>query len=243
MEKSIDPLILTNAAGPSGLQSTNPPNTAMLGGMSRIWFCILVALVAATFADPLVEFASNAGAFGRCDCTDHSNVDIVPALCVGLLLGIALLSLRIRKALVGRSVAAPPTWRASDEVLRPSLLARLIPAVFAIQLAVLYAMETAEQFIVGGFALGGTIWLGGPVPISLAVHAAFGIIAMFVISRALCTFTQTAVRIAVFLRISTALSARGPRRMFARFRYPAAFRCAAPLVCRIGERAPPLLTA
>lgn len=209
----------------------------------RTWFCILAALVAAAFADPLVEFASNAGAFGRCDCTDHSNLDVVPALCVGLSLGIALLALRIRKVLAGRAVAAPASRRAPDEVLLPSLLARLVPVVFAIQLAVLYAMETAEQFLVGGDALGGTIWLGGPLPISLAVHAAFAILATFAIGRALCTFTQTALRIAVFLRLSTTMSARGPRRMFAQFRYPAAFCRTAPLVCRIGERAPPLLTA
>ena len=210
----------------------------------RTWFCIVVAVVAAAFADPLVEFASNAGAFGPCNCTDHSNLDVIPALGVGLLFGIALLTLRIRNLLAGWAVADPATWlKASGDALRPGLLARLVPAVFAIQIAVLYAMETAEQFIVVGHALGGTIWLGGPVPISFAVHALIGVIATLVIGRTLCAFTHTAARMVVFLRRSIAVAARGPRQMYAHLRYPAKFRRSAPLVCRIGERAPPLLTA
>jgi hypothetical protein len=196
----------------------------------RTWFCILVAVVAAAFADPLVEFASNAGAFGRCDCTDHSNLDVLPALAAGILLGIALLSLRIRNVLAGQPVVAPA-------------VRRIVPAVFAIQIAVLYAMETAEQFVVDGHVLGGSIWLGGPLPISLAIHAAFGIVATYAIGRALRAFTQTAVQIVVLLRLSKAIAARAPRRMIERFPYPASFRRTTPLLCRIGERAPPLFTA
>jgi hypothetical protein len=203
----------------------------------RTWFCILVAVVAAALADPLVEFASNAGAFGRCNCTDHSNLDVFPALFVGLVLGIALLSLRIRKLLVASFGRTP----APAAVLAPRPLMRIVPVVFAIQLAVLFAMETTEQFIVRGHGLGGTIWLGAPVPISLAIHATFAIIATFAISRLLCTITQASVRIVIFLR-AIVLSARGQLRTLAPLRYPMAFRRTTPLVCRNGMRAPPLLT-
>jgi hypothetical protein len=208
----------------------------------RTWFCIVVAVVAAAFADPLVEFASNAGVFGTCNCTDHSNLDVIPALSIGLLLGILLLSVRVRN-LLGRWAADPATWlKASGDALRPGMFARLVPTVLAIQIAVLYAMETAEQFIVAGHALGGTIWLGAPTPVSLAVHALIGVCATLIIGRTLFACTNKAARIVVFLRRAIAVSAGGPRQMFAHLRYPAKFRRTAPIVCLNGLRAPPLVT-
>ena len=42
--------------------------------------------MAAAIADPLVEFASNAGWFGAGNFTDHSNLDVVPALFAGVAL-------------------------------------------------------------------------------------------------------------------------------------------------------------
>jgi hypothetical protein len=220
------------------------PSMVSASTPQRILFCMVAAVVAAAFADPLVELASNAGVFGSGNFTDHSNLDVLPALGVGLLLGIALLAAGVRKLLTRGAVASPATrLGASHDRPRPGLLAQLVPAIFATQIAALYAMETAEQFVVAGHALGGTIWLGGPVPVSLAVHALIGIIATFVIGRTLVPFTRTAARIVVFLRGSTTVAARGPRRAFAQFRHPANFRRSTPLVCRIGERAPPLLTA
>lgn len=200
-------------------------------------FCIVVAIGAAALADPLVEFLSNAGLFGRCNCTDHSNLDVIPALCVGLALGAGLLALRVRYLLARGAIAAPATWLASGAIERPGVLVRCLPAIVAIQLVALYAMETAEQVIVTGHSLGGTIWLGGPIAISLGIHAASAIVATFAIARALRASTTTAIRI--LLRLVIAMSARGPRRTPARLRYPASFRRLAPLVCRMGERGPP----
>ena len=111
----------------------------------RIWFCIAAALVAASIADPLVEFASNGGAFGAGSFTDHSNWDVFPALGAGVALVAVYIALRVRRALLRAGV---------HESLRPSALLALLPYVFAVQIALLYVMETAEQFVVAGHALG-----------------------------------------------------------------------------------------
>jgi hypothetical protein len=43
-------------------------------------FCLVVGISAATVADPLLEGASNAGWFGPGNYTDHSTLDVLPAL-------------------------------------------------------------------------------------------------------------------------------------------------------------------
>jgi hypothetical protein len=70
----------------------------------RAWFCIAAALVAASVADPLVEFASNRGVFGPGSFTDHSNRDVLPALCAGLAFGAVYVLLRARSILARRDV-------------------------------------------------------------------------------------------------------------------------------------------
>jgi hypothetical protein len=197
----------------------------------RTWFCVTAALVAAALANPLVEFVSNGGLFGACGCTDRSNVDVLPTISVGLLAGLSYLYLRVQHAFARD--ARPVSLN----------LPRLIPAIFALQILVLFTMETLEQIVVRGHALSGTTWLGGPLPISLAVHAATCLIATLLLARVLGAITRTAVRIVGLILRSSVVPARGPRKMFARFRYPASFRRPGPLRCRIGERAPPRLTA
>lgn len=206
----------------------------------RVWFCVGVAIIAAALADPLLEFASNAGAFGSCNCTDHSNLDVLPALLLGSLFGLRYLYLRVRRhfAAAGATDEGPPSG-----TLASNVLARLLPATFALQLLVLFTMETAEQAVVRGQVLGGLIWLGAPAPISLAVHALFCIAVTFIGAFILRTLTTTAVRIAGFILRAIASSARRPHGLFARFPYPVAFRRLVPVGCRIGERAPPRIAA
>jgi hypothetical protein len=111
-------------------------------------------------ADPLVEWASNAGRFGPGNFTDHSTADVVPALLVGVLFVATHLWLRVRRALTRGP--ASDLLRASRQAIGGGVL-RLLPLVFAIQMLVLYCMETSEQIAVVGHPLGGMIWLGGPV--------------------------------------------------------------------------------
>jgi hypothetical protein len=204
-----------------------------------MWFCVGVAVIAAALADPLVEFASNAGAFGPCSCTDHSNADVIPTLIAGLLLAARFLYLRVRQYYAGEVRRRPDWLRPMRDALGAAVLRRLLPAILALQLCVLFAIETTEQLVVRGHLLGGTIWLGAPAPISLAIHALFCIAVTLLAARALRTLTATAVRIVDLILRTIALTARSTSGSFAEFRRPLRFRRLVPVRCRIGERAPP----
>lgn len=182
-------------------------------------------MVAAALADPIVEFGSNAGWFGRGGLTDHSNLDVGPAL----LLGIGLLAIyMVRKAravLAGRAL--------------PRNALELVPWIFALQLSTLYIMETCEQLIACGHVLGAGVWLGGPAPISLAVHGALALAVTFALMRAKRALATTTLRA---IRSIVEVSRSGPAPLPLRgcwFRDPCSKELM-PVLCAIGERAPPL---
>jgi hypothetical protein len=87
---------------------------------------------------------------------------------------------------------------------------RLFPATFALQIAVLFGMETAEQYAIAGHALGGTVWLGGPVLISLAIHAVVGMIVAALFVRVLQQLAQSVVEAIAFFRLVLAWAALTP---------------------------------
>jgi len=194
----------------------------------RWWFCVAAAVIAAAVADPLVEAVSNSGCFGHGLFTDHSNLDVIPALVAGAVLGLCYLVLRVRRELV----------RASGYALR-SHFGRLLPLIVTLQFAVLYAMETVEQFAVAGHALGGTIWLGGPILFSVAVHAIVGVALAYGLAALARAFARTTVRaIALLCALATrALHVDAPLAL--RRRGTILRPCGAPILCRIGNRAPP----
>jgi len=200
----------------------------------RIWFCIAAALVAASIADPLVEFASNGGAFGAGSFTDHSNWDVFPALGAGVALVAVYIALRVRRALLRAGV---------HESLRPSALLALLPYVFAVQIALLYVMETAEQFVVAGHALGGVIWLGGPAPVSLAAHAVICVLTTFLLGRLACRLARSAVTPVAHIIAAIAVARRFATVTFSVVSRRADARRRAPLLSRTGLRAPPPLPA
>ncbi len=190
-------------------------------------FCLAVAVIAAAVADPVVEFASNAGWFGPGNFTDGSNLDVIPALVVG----IAVLALY----LIG-TARAVLAWTAL-----PRRIGSLVPAIFVLQIVALYVMETTEQLIVGGHTLGPAVWLGAPVFASLAIHAAFGVAITLWIARSARGLAATTLRVIRLMKATPSFAAHRfeilpPRRSDER-----SFRQLVPLLCRIGERAPPLL--
>jgi hypothetical protein len=206
----------------------------------QLWFCLAVAAISAAIADPLVEWASNAGRFGPGNFTDHSSADVVPALLVGVLFVVTHLLLRVRRALT--SGPAHDLLRASREALI-GRVTRLLPIMFAVQILALYCMETAEQLAVIGHPLGGTIWLGGPALVSLLVHALTCTLVACSASKALCALTQSAVQA---VRLILAMAAR-PARGVSPAELGRPTTCSSPIsffvLCNVGERAPPLLTA
>jgi len=198
-----------------------------MGKMSvRLGFCATLAVISAALADPLVEFASNSGWFGPGTFTDHSNLDVVPALAAGL--GLMVLYL-IRKArlLVG--------GRAFLRGVVP-----MLPAIFVLQIAVLCAMETTEQFVVFGHAFGPTIWLGAPPAISLAIHAAICVAIALWFGRSARTLAATTLRVIRLIRAIATLAARNTAVVGRRVFEARCFNDLAPVLCRIGERAPPI---
>jgi hypothetical protein len=206
-------------------------------GALRIWFCLAAGVIAAAIADPIVEFASNAGWFGAGNFTDHSYLDVLPALFAGGAFVAVVVILRVRGALLGRE-AAPGLLRASRDALR-SGVAALLPVTIAIQLCALYVMETAEQVAIFGHPLGGSIWLGGPVLLSLAVHASIGVLVGFAIAWAVRALTSTTLRFIRLVRALAAFPVHGMAPIGLRALRAIAFDLSCPVLCRIGERAPP----
>ena len=163
-------------------------------------FCLAVALTAAALVGPLVEYLADAGTFGPQSYTDRSNADVLPALCIGGLVAAALV-LALARRLVRPSAAAPTWAREAAEATRISRSQML--ATFGTQIAVLFVMETCEQIAIWGHPLGGTIWLGGPIAVSLVLHAIGGIAVAGIFSRAL---RWLAVRVAVVLWLVQSLA-------------------------------------
>ena len=190
-------------------------------------FCLAVAVIAAAIADPLVEFGSNLGWFGPGSLTDHSNLDVFPAL----LAGIALLALfmlhKARAVLAGRALSRG--W------------ATLFPAIFVLQIFTLYVMETIEQLLAFGHVLGPTIWLGAPPTICLAAHAVVCIAVACAIVRSRRTLAGTTLRvvrlIVAILTFVPQITAPISLRRFGNV----CFKEFLPVFCTIGERAPPII--
>jgi hypothetical protein len=208
----------------------------------RFWFCLAVAVISAATVDPVVEFASNHGVFGPGNFTDHSNLDVLPALLAGAFLAALIVALRVRSALADPASRPPDLLRASSRALRSGLL-RLLPMAFCMQIAVLFAMETTEQFAVAGHGLGGTIWLGGPVCLSLAAHAFACVVMAYALAKAIHACASATLRIIRFVHALVTLPTRTDPAVVTRRHDPLVRSLAHRSVRNIGERAPPLATA
>jgi len=165
----------------------------------RFWFSLAVAVISAAVADPLLEAASNAGAFGHGSYTDHSNLDVLPALAIGLVALAIHIGLRINVNVDADRETMKERLRRWDSALR-SRAATLLPLTFATQLLVLYSMETIEQVVVAGHPLGGLVWLGAPAVIALAVHALMCVVAFFVATAVMHELAWATLRVVKIIR-------------------------------------------
>lgn len=190
-------------------------------------FCLAVAVIAAAIADPLVEYVSNLGWFGPGSLTDHSNLDVFPALLGGIALLALFMVRKARAVLAGRALSTD--W------------ATLLPAIFVLQMFTLYVMETIEQLFAFGHVLSPTIWLGAPPTISLAVHAVVGMAVGCAIVHSRRTLARTTLRavrlIVAILTFAPQISAPILLRRFG----DVCFKEFLPVLCTIGERAPPII--
>ena len=198
--------------------------------MHKAIFCLAAAVTAAAAIDPAVEWLANAGFFGPGRFTDHSNLDVIPVLVLGLLFSVIFVA----------GSAHRIVRRFASEV---GSIPRLLPAIFVMQLLVLWSMETVEQIVVTGAPLGGTIWLGGPAMISLAFHALSCLVCTWLLARTLHWSANMVVAVVSFIRELFAV--RAPNRTLRRSRASeiAPSRFLEPILARLNGRAPPVPSA
>lgn len=210
----------------------------MLSTSVRLWFCVATAIIAAAIANPCVELASNVGWFGPGRFTDGSNLDVVPALLVGLAVIAWYVGVRIREVSSGERAEVIPQRVVANHAFATELLMVLL-AAFSIQMLVLFAMETAEQVFVYGHALGGWVWLGGPLIPSFTAHALFCILTTLALAMLLYRFERNAGRVARFILYAGRRSRDAYASLHSRKDSPVLH--SPSLHSRIGERAPPRL--
>jgi hypothetical protein len=208
---------------------------------SKIVFVLASAVAGAAAIDPLVERMSNAGVFGSGSFTDHSNLDVLPAFGVAAVLSLVFVIAAARRML-SRSCFAPAWLRNSAHALDGGALPKLIPAIFCVQLVVLFSMETLEQIAIAGHPMSGLLWLGGPPLISLLMHAAGCTVSAFALARVLHWSAQTLADAVFFVR---RLYAQRNNRSKPRSRRSAPPLCCflEPVLARLQGRAPPYLVA
>jgi hypothetical protein len=166
-------------------------NASSIGSL----FTFAAALVAAVAGDAVVEGLSNANLFWHGNYTDRSSLDLLPVLLLAVTALLAGVCWSMMRAARVRGISIRSLVLSTAHVLEPSTIRRLLPAVAIVQIIALYLMETTEQLAVFGRPLGGTIWLGGPVAVSLTIHLAFAVICAFALSTSLRTLAIMLARV------------------------------------------------
>lgn len=212
----------------------------------RFWlpFVLATALIAGGIGDPLVETIGDTGVFGP-DFHDTNHLGVLPALICGLVLILEIALLRCLQTL-RRDVRFERDWlMAIAHRFRSRSPLADVPYVFVLQLAVVFAIETAEQLLAGGKPEGGAAWLGGPVVFSLAAHALIAIVVtagLAWVTRGIATTLASLVRIAfaciALPAFRDAVAPLHERRDGTPFNHQQS-----PHARQIGERAPPPLLA
>jgi len=208
----------------------------------KLWFCLAAALIAAAAADPILEYASNSGWFGPGDFTDHSNWNVPGVAVIGLVLALVHLVLRTRASLAVAKRLAKNWFQQTSDAVGPNAV-RLIPFIFAAQIATLYLMETIEQLVVFGHLFGPTIWLGAPVLISLSGHAVACILITLAAARLMQSCANATLSIVRIVCAFATLALRDAQALICRLQDARTHCLPARFFCPVGERAPPFVTA
>jgi hypothetical protein len=103
-------------------------------------------------------------------------------------------------------------------------------------------MEASEQVLVRGHLLGGTIWLGGPVIVSLAAHAVTCVLVAFAVAKTVRTLAKATLHVICTVRALATLP-QPSTRVTLHDRSLVRLSTFGPVLCSIGERGPPLFSA
>jgi hypothetical protein len=223
---------------------------------SRLPFACAVALIAAAIGDPIVEAISNTGIFGH-GYSDNNHLGVIPTLIAGTALYVLLvIRLYLAKVNLCEITSRSKRSRRSATELRDDWLidiaryvnarpaAHDLPVIIALQFVALYLMESAEQLALGERLMGGTMWLGGPALFSVVAHTLITIACTLVIARVMRRIVKRVAQIVeTAIEFLLDIRAVGDTGVFAHRRIGfVVARTQARHACRIGERAPPLLT-
>jgi hypothetical protein len=213
------------------------PSFAAISGLA-------IAFVAAAIGDPLVETISNRGLFGSA-FIDRDQQSAVPVLVASILLGLLLLVARFRYAAALAGTESRDWVREVVAELSTTSSSRTVAPIFAVQLTVVYAMESCEHALGAGAAIAGLSWLGGPVIFSLLLHLAVCLLCISVVrhvTRALLPGLLAAI-CDVLDWIVLALGLDADRGVFVHTPERLARHSELTAAQRIRGRAPPSLTA
>jgi hypothetical protein len=161
----------------------------------RLAFALAVAFLGAATGDAVLEGISNAGLLWRGHYTDNSSVDLLPMLCVAAVALGTTLVLMVRTRMRRSRSCVRALLASASRALSLPMVARLLPAIFALQLLALFLMETCEQVAVYGHPLGGSLWLGAPVLASLFLHGAFAAASAFGLASFVTACAERIVRV------------------------------------------------
>jgi hypothetical protein len=152
---------------------------------------------------------------------------VAPAIAVGVALLVWYLAAKAHAVLAGRAL--------------PPRIVPLLPLIFSLQMITLWAMETAEQLTVYGRVIAPGLWLGGPPECSLAIHALFCVAVTLIVARSLRRLAVTTLRVIALIKTAASFAAHAFAILLPCSCDECSFRRLVPVLCRIGERAPPLL--
>lgn len=173
----------------------------MRADVARLLFCLVAAVTAAALADPVVEWLSNHGAFGTGRWTDHSNADVLPVFSAALVFAALFIVGVVRRTMRHSGLNRTAAWIRDSHAAVPVRTAlRLFPATFALQIGTVFGAETIEQLAVAGHTFGGTVWLGGPVLVSLGLHAAVGLLVVTLLAWLLDWIAQSIIDVIELIR-------------------------------------------
>ena len=170
----------------------------MLSTSIRLWYCAATAIIAAAIADPCVEFASNSGWFGPGRFTDRSNLDVVPALLVGLAVIACYVGMRIREVALGLRFEVINRRMVANHAFATDLVMVLLRRFPSSCWSFLRWKQQSRQLstvrsLVDGYGS------AAPVIASLTAHGLFCILTALALATLLYRFERNAGRVAHFI--------------------------------------------
>jgi hypothetical protein len=167
----------------------------MRAAIPRAIFACMTAFLSASLGDALLESVSNSGILWRGHFTDSSSIDIAPMLLLSALVAAITLASLCRLEMRRRTATDRALLPSAARVLARGDVLRLLPVIVVLELATLFGMETVEQIVVYGHALGGTLWLGAPPIIGILLHAALAVTAALCAAKSLTVLAPTVAAI------------------------------------------------